>query len=155
MVKYHLTTDAVSFSNSRRSLVGMKLGSPELVSRGNGKSGSISLKDLRGRPPRNRCRQTVKAFRYFTVKLGPWCREILSIMWPSLVSSWSLLETFDFAKMVREIILPYRRKTARNSSEFRSDTIYDVSVMELFRNFKFLKFIFIESYILWFLPKEG
>jgi len=70
-VNHQRTTLGVSFSISRLSRSGIKLGSPELVSRGRGRSGSTSRKDKRGVPPIFRCRATVQAFRYFTTNDGP------------------------------------------------------------------------------------
>lgn len=52
-VKYHLNTRGDNDCIALLSLKGMKAGSPELVSRGKGKSGSTSLNDLRGCPPMN------------------------------------------------------------------------------------------------------
>jgi len=150
-VSHHRITLGVSFLIACLSRRGINEGSPHVARRGNGKSGSISLKDERGCPPINRCRATVRAFRYLTTKLGPWCRVNLSTMSPNLVRITSLDGTLRAGNKTRVHTRPYLRSTSLNSCEFRSDTIYVFSEGANLRAFKSLNCIFMREYILLFL----
>jgi len=151
IVSHHRTTLGVSFRSACLSLRGINAGSPHVASRGNGKSGSTSLNEERGCPPINRCRATVRALRYLTTKLGPWCRVNLSNMFPNLVKITSLDGTLCAGNRTRVHTRPYLRSTSINSCEFRSDTIYVFSEGANLRAFKSLNCIFI-GYIYFIVP---